>query len=106
MALQGSERNNLIEELARATGLEAQASKKMQKSHYDPMTGTWYCKGQVIAANEVTEAEDYFLEQYTKCNNSSDSYTKSLARRYLIAAEAIRMQTEAAKQAQKENDGK
>lgn len=91
----GTDRNNIIKQLAQSSGLDHLVKVDMsEEGYFDSATRTWHRGGVTVRQNDVEKAAFYFMKQYEKCKDSKESSIREAAKRYLIAAEAIKRSIE------------
>ncbi len=91
----GADRNNIIKQLAQSSGLDHLVKVDMsEEGYFDVATGTWHRGGVTYRQNDIEKAAFYFLKQFEKCKDSKEPSIREAAKRYLIAAEAIKKSLE------------
>ncbi|SFK43630.1 hypothetical protein SAMN05216390_10196 [Lachnospiraceae bacterium KH1T2] len=89
--ISGADRNNIIKQLAQSSGLDHLVKVELsEEGYYDSATGTWHSGGVTVRDNDVEKAAFYFRKQFETCRKSTEPSIREAAKRYLIAAEAIK----------------
>ncbi len=87
----GTDRNNIIKQLAQSSGLDHLVKVDMsEEGYFDKNTGTWHKGGVTVRQNDLEKAAFYFKKQFEKCKDSAEPSIREAAKRYLIASEAIK----------------
>ncbi len=89
--MNGADRNSIIKQLAQSSGLDHLVKTDMsEEGYFDSGTGTWHSGGVTVRQNDVEKAAFYFRKQFENCSKSPEPSIREAAKRYLIAAEAIK----------------
>lgn len=86
-------RIDLINQLAKSTGIVDTHNSKYQGAHYDESTGTFYCEGLVIPHNSIENALKFFKRQMNTYKDAAarDKTLLEMYMNYAVATNAIMM---------------